>query len=445
MKYKYTYFFAFVISALIAFVAKDILAVSAMFKVMSVISIYLGVCLSFYFIMITMLGSIASMRRSKVFGVTLLKSLFWMIVVAVIVLVSSYIFASYILPHLSFFNFSEMVDTIGLSIEHSPEGTEIPLLSGIAGKVVHLIYQNPTYVNSLIDLDLNSISSVFSLGNFSLFLIFISLFVGIIVSYIIGYFCKPDITVIHPVYTVSNSLTEVGYRFGNAVMKLMNVLIVFVAGYWFQYVITSPYLKDATYFILALVAIILFFVIILLPCLFVVFSKRNPFPIMFSSIVVGLNSLFSCNVVFTSIMSEVIARQEDNIPRKYVSSVYPIFLVLSRVGMASIAYMLTLLIVKNSSLSLTLLQYILLPLICLGLSVICGCSFGSELILILAGAIAYLVNSVGYSVISYSTIVTLLALMPILCGLGSFLDSAIMYYGACAMSDQKIDIIKNLD
>lgn len=414
MKYRLTYVFAFILALVTSLAFSALPSVSAVltnvFSAVSSVSIFIGVCFTMFFVVLTTTGSVASLRRRKAFAKTFFKTAFWGIIATIIALALAYVVAAYIMP-LAFTSSNAgaiTADAIAES-EELVKGLNVP-------KLVTAYLQNGSVVEFL------------SFGMFQGFVYFY-IFLAIIAAYFLGFFLKPDVEVIRPLYVFYNANTELGYRIGNFLVRLYNILIFFIAGYWFSVVMKTQLLKQAMWLVLIVAAFALVFMLVVLPIMYLIgirFKRKNVVSMWWSAFSLGLTSFFTGNVLFTLTEAELVARQENDVPKKYVSSMMPLLTIFSRVGLASISYILALLIVNFSGATLSAGSYIILALCCFGLSCVLGFLGGTEVVFTT-------ILSLGAVGIADVSVLPLFALAPIMQSISCFMDTATMFYGACSL------------
>lgn len=407
MKYKLTYLVAFALSLVAAFAFKDQESVVQFFTVVSKPLIQTGIALSAVFALFTISGSVAALRRTSSFASTLGKTLLWGLCSMIFSLIIAFIAGNFLLPAFGF-------SISAISSESINEGLQTaanmfsgsPFLQGGAG------------------------------GNFSS--VYLLMLCIIIVSYIIGYFMKPDIEVVRPAYVLFNSITEVGFRYGNFLTKLYNVIIFFSGTHYIQMLLKSGVATDAGYLLLTIAIVAAVLLLIVYPLMHLIairFYRKNPSVTMLSSFTLGLSAMLSGSSLFTLPIFEVIARKENDIPKKHVSSASPLFITFIRVGVAVVSYILVLAILSVSSVDVTLWKLIALPFIIMLLSIPSGYMAGFEIAFVASIALRFLGISVE------SNFYLLMAFVPVFGALAAFIDTVSSFYGVSSLALQEKELI----
>lgn len=384
-------------------------ALTNIFDVVSNVSIIVGVCFTTVFVLLTTTASVASLRRRKAFARTFFKTVFWGIFATVIALALAYVVATFVLPLV--FNAESAAKITDEAIKESE-------------KLVTGLNLNSFFVSLIQQGGVPSLS-------FGLFqgAIYFYIFISIIAAYFIGFFLKPDVEVIRPLYVVQNAYSELGYRIGNFLVRIYNVLVFFIAGYWFSVIMKTRMLKEALWLVLIVAAFVVVFLLLIFPLMYLIgirFKRKNAFSVMWSAFSLGLTSFFSRNVLFTLTEAELVARQENDVPKKYVSSMMPLLTIFSRVGLASISYILALCVVYFQGTSISWSAYIILALCCYGLSCVLGFLGGTEVIF----TTIFALGAIGIADVS---ILPLFALAPIMQSISCFMDTVAVFYGTCSL------------
>ncbi len=278
----------------------------------------------------------------------------------------------------------------------------------------------------------SALSQLYPINPFSI-LSYVSTFLipVIIIAWILGLSLKPSSDVIRPAYTVMNSFSEVMYRIMRTVTAIGSAFAYFASTYFFLYLYREKTLLVSKSFLLIISAAALFTLIVVLPLLYSLITgfRKNPYSIIGNSISSLTLALVTGNILTSDLVGECVSRQNGGAQKRVVSVSTPVFTIIGRGGTGFIA-------------TLTLLML---------LQAITGEVISTEIALAVAGGvmIAVLASSafVGYeiAIVSYLTLsllkidsygaeMTIIALLPLLNGLGVMLDSAINNLGAVIAS-----------
>ena len=401
MKYRLTYFITFILSVVAAVAFKDNGSVVQFFQRLSLPLIQIGVVTSCLFVLLTTTGGVAALRRKGTFGVSLFKTILWG-VIAMLVSVLLGVILSLTLPRVLDVNFLNMPSDV-------------------------------------IDAGIMSASALFSGSGLlsSPFTIILSI---VAVSYLFGYFMKPDVDVIKPAYIVSNSFAEVGFRLGRFVSYVYTIALFFIGSFWFMSVGFQNLGREVWNLIIILAIGTMILVFIIFPLMYLIgirFARKTAFGVIFSSIAISFSSFFSRNVLFSIPSAEVMLRHENAIPKKNASSMMPLLSIFLRAGVAFVSFIIAFLIVKFSDIEIGLGSYIALPFVCVALSVISGFYQGGlEILFVVSTALQTIgVNNTDYAMI-------LFAILPFVSSISSFVDTSAAFFGVSALGVQERDLFQ---
>lgn len=244
----------------------------------------------------------------------------------------------------------------------------------------------------------------------------------IIIAWILGFSLKPSSDPIRPAYTVMNSFAEVMYRITRTITLIGSLFVYVASTYVFFDMYREKTLLVAPRFTITIICgtlTVLFFVLPLLYALLTGFRK-NPYAVIFGSIS-SLSMAFSTgNILAASLVGESVSRQNGGAQKRAVSVGTPIFSLVARGGTGFIT---TLVI-------LTLMQAVTGEVVSGAIAIVIAAtvmitSFSSSIF------IGYEVVAIAYLTLKmlnmnfYGAEMAIVAIMPILSGLGIMLDNAI--------------------
>ena len=248
----------------------------------------------------------------------------------------------------------------------------------------------------------------------------------IIIAWILGFSLKPSSDPIRPAYTVMNSFAEVMYRITRTITLIGSLFVYVASTYLFLDMYREKTLLVAPRFTIVIVCgalVTLFFVLPLLYALLTGFRK-NPYSVIFGSLS-SLSMAFSTgNILAASLVGESVSRQNGGAQKRAVSVGTPIFSLVARGGTGFIT---TLVI-------LTLMQAVTGEVVSGAIAIVIAAtvmiiSFSSSIF------IGYEVVAITYLTLKmlnmnfYGAEMAIVAIMPILSGLGIMLDNAICNLG----------------
>ena len=403
MKYSLTYFLAFILSAVMALSFKNVQLVVEFFQNVSYKLLQGGVMISCIFVLLTTVGAVASLRRKGTFFKTFLKTIIWGILSMVVSVLLSYIM-SVIFP--AFMN---------VDFASSP--------------------------SDIIDSGMTSAYDLFSDGGlfsspYKLLLLIVAL------SYLIGYFTKPDLDVIRPAYIVLNSFTEIGFRFARFMARVYNFALFFIGTFWFMSIGFQSVGKEVRNLMIILFIGALVLLFIVYPLMYLTrshFQRKTAFALTFSSLAIALSSFFTRNVLFSIPSEEVVLRHENGIPKKNAASMTPFLTLCARPGVAFVSFVVVFIIAKYNDYPVNISAYFTLPFIVLALS---GASAlmhpGLEVLFVVTTSL----NAIGIESKDYAMI--LFAILPLVSSISSMIDTGASFFGVAALGVQETELFVNL-
>ncbi|MDY0289601.1 MAG: cation:dicarboxylase symporter family transporter [Sphaerochaeta sp.] len=249
----------------------------------------------------------------------------------------------------------------------------------------------------------------------------------IVIALIFGFFLKPNVEVIRPAYVTMNSLSETMFRMANAYSRFGHFLIFFTSSYWFSRLQNEGTVFVAGRFLLMLIASTLLVLVAILPLLFGLLTrfKVNPYAILYRMLAPAIAALFSGSIFFSSPITISHTRHNLGCQKRVSATAVPLYTLVGRGGSAMIA-----------TLSITSLLYaalgsmpsnkviLLVALASAMFSYASALYLGFEVFFITIIALQFL------KIDLYGAEMTLIALMPILNGFGTLVDSYVAAFGS---------------
>jgi Na+/H+-dicarboxylate symporter len=255
----------------------------------------------------------------------------------------------------------------------------------------------------------------------------------LIISFVFGYFLKPNVEVIRPAYVTMNSLSETMFRLARAYSEAGHFFVFFASSYWF-----SRLQEEATIFVsvnllLLLVGSTVVVVLGILPLLFSLLTKFkvNPYRLIYRMLAPAIAALFTGSIFFTSPITISLSRHNLGCQKRVSATAVPLYTLIGRGGSAMIA-----------ALSISAILYAAL-----------GAIPSTRILLMVAlssAAVSYASSLyLGYEVFFIATIalkwlkidvygaeMTLIGLMPLLNGVGILIDSYVAALGTSYTSQR---------
>jgi len=254
----------------------------------------------------------------------------------------------------------------------------------------------------------------------------------LLVTFVIGYFLKPDVEVIRPAYVVMNSFSELMFRLSRAFTSVSYFFVFFAAGYFFSNIYGEGSIFVAVRFLLMLCLGCLATILIVIPLLFSLFTgfKTNPYQLIYRSIASLAVGLFTGNILLSTVLNEPISRHNLGCQKRIGATTIPFYALIGRGGSAMIATLCTLGLLYSATGNVPESKIMLL--IALSCSLMSFCSsigIGEEVFLICVLSLRALHINV------YGSEVSLLGLLPLLNGMGVMIDNLLAGMGSCYTSE----------
>ncbi len=293
----------------------------------------------------------------------------------------------------------------------SSAGTDASSLSALAPQSLSTLF------NSLLP-----INPFYTLVNAESFLLPI-----IIIALVFGYFLKPNVEVIRPAYVTMNSLSETMFRLTRAFGTAGHLFVFFAASYWFSHLQQEGTIFVAGKFLIMLLVSTFTVLLVLLPLMFGLATRfrANPYVVLYRMIAPASAALFTGSIFFSSPISIPLSRHNLGCQKRVSATAIPLYTLIGRGGSAMIATLSILSLIYASAQTMPTDQVILVVALTSALF-----SFASPLYL------GYEVFFIAIIVLQFLKIdlygaqMTLVAMMPILNGLGILIDSYIAAFGA---------------
>ena len=261
---------------------------------------------------------------------------------------------------------------------------------------------------------------------------------AIIVSWVFGLALRPSSDIIRPAYTVMNSFSEVMYRVSRT-YSVYGFFIVFVASAsMFTDIYQEKTLFAAPGYAILLSAAAAAAVLGVLPLLFAVFTgfRKNPYRVLCRAIAPMLMGLSSSSLIAAIPLSESVSRNSLGVQKRASSVTVPLLSVIGKGGSAFISVLVLLPLYQATTGTIPSLAVIAATAGAAALiSFISSASAGTEIVLITVLSLEML----GINL--YGAENAVIALIPVLGGLGTMIDALVTAYGSCiAASAMETDI-----
>lgn len=249
----------------------------------------------------------------------------------------------------------------------------------------------------------------------------------IILALIFGYFLKPNIEIIRPAYVTMNSLSETMFRMAGSFGRFGHFFIFFTSSYWFTRMQNEGTIFVAGRFIIMLASATALVVLIILPLLFSLLTKFkvNPYKILYRMLPPAIAGLFTGSIFFSSPITISHTRHNLGCQKRVSATAVPLYTLIGRGGSAMIATLSITALLYAALGSMPSNKVILLVALASALF-----SYASALYLGFEVFFITIISLQFLKIDLYGAEMTLIALMPILNGLGVLIDSYVAAFGA---------------
>ena len=373
MKTWITYIAALLMGLATALLFGDFAGTAGIMSAVSSYLISLGIFIAVPMVVITLASGTASLMKDRMGRKTALSSLLWAVVSAIVMAFAGA--AVYASNPLSF-----------------------PVTS-TAGSAPGVLMSHASYMLSSSGSSLYPITPYWTFATATRFILPV-----IIISWVLGLSLKPSADIIRPAYTVMNSFSSL-----------------------FTGIYQEKTLFAAPEFAALLAVSVLIMILAVLPLLYAVFTgfRKNPYKVIFRSIGAMAAGLTTSNIVAVLPMNESIARQNLGVQKRIASTSVPLLAVIGHGGSAFISA-LTLLSLFQATAGETPGAGVIAAAAAAAAAVsfLSSAAAGSEVVMITVLVLNLL------SINLYGAENAVIALLPVLGGIGTMLDSLITAMGS---------------
>ncbi len=300
-------------------------------------------------------------------------------------------------------------------------GTDASSLSMVAPQSLSTLFESILPVNPF-----------YTLANAESFLLPV-----IIIALVFGYFLKPNVEVIRPAYVTMNSLSETLFRLARSFSTVGHLFVFFASSYWFSHLQQEGTIFVAGRFLLLLLFATILGLCILLPFLLglVTRFKLNPYKVLYRMLAPSIAALFTGSIFFSSPITISLSRHNLGCQKRVSATAVPLYTLIGRGGSAMIATLSMLSLVYAATQTLPTDKVILVISLSSALFAYASPLYlGYEVFFITIIALQFL------KIDLYGAEMTLVAMMPILNGLGILVDSYIAAFGS-AYTCQRMGVL----
>jgi len=249
----------------------------------------------------------------------------------------------------------------------------------------------------------------------------------VLVAFLFGYFLKPSSDIIKPAYVTVNSFSEVMYKICRSYTIYGFAFVYVLAAAFFATLQDEATIFVAPKFFFTIIGVSFFTIFIILPLLFVIIIgfKENPYKILYRTMGASIAGLFSANIFFATPINFSLSRMNLGVQKRVSSTSISLTTIFARGGSALIASFTTSSLIfaaTNQMPTINLLVFI--ALVSAFISFICSAFLGFEVFFIIYFSLKLL------NIDLFNAEMTVVGLIPLLCGLGTMLDVIIGALGS---------------
>lgn len=361
----------------------------------------IGIFMLFPMVFVMFCAGISSLRRHARTAMMVGTTILWSIVTAVFLSAAAY--AIYQLLPFGFENLN-IIASVSAIPDGVNQGATVDIVSMFVGK--------------------NAFSQVI-LSNSHLLPI-------IILALLVGYALKPNIEVIRPAYVVMNSFSEAMFRLARFFAVLGALFIGLLAANYFNTVnFDELFFKNLRFFAVIGIATAtgLF---VLLPLLYGIvtgFTRGNPYRILFGTISALIAAFFTGNHLYSTMVLLPTTRRNNQVQKRIAGTALPLYTIIGKGGSTMVATITMMAMVHAATGSLPGWKTgAVMAGICVMFSFLSSWSLGFESLFIMLAAAKFL--HIQFQQLD----LIFVALLPLLSGIGTLLDTAIGAFGAAYTS-----------
>lgn len=249
-------------------------------------------------------------------------------------------------------------------------------------------------------------------------------------AWILGSALTPSTDIIRPAYTVMNSFSEAMYRIERTA-TYFGGLFVYVSGTaFFLNVWQEKTFIAAPKSLLALCLALGILILLVIPFLYAIFTgfKRNPYGIIGRSLAAMILGCTTSNLFAAALVNESICRCNLGTQKRISSVSIPVSILFTRGGTAFVSAAVTLTMLQTLGAELSLSTAIIIALVAGGLSFSCSMNVGYEVLVVTVATLKLL------KIDSYGAEAAIVAILPVLNGLGIMLDTLLGNMAASIIS-----------
>ena len=370
-------------------------ASSTVLYTLSSISINIGMILFLPMILISLAAGTASLRKDQLTPAVILPSLLWAVVCAIA------------LPVVAALLFTLFPVTFPVSSSAGSQALSTSLVSTVFASGANALMSSNFF---------------YTLATTSTILLPV-----IIIAWILGYALKPNADVIKPAYAVTNSFSEVLYRIARAYTVFGYIFVYCTSAYFFTSLYQEKTVFVAPRFLVTFILIVLAIILILLPLLFVIFTrgKRNPYKVIFRSLAPSIAALTSSNILFASPMMESSARHNLGVQKRVSSTTIPLFTLFGKAGSSTLSALTALALVYAVTGTVpTISQALIIAIVATVVGFASSFATGFETVFILIATFSIT------GITLYGAEASVIGILPLIGGLGVMLDTEIAMLGS---------------
>jgi Na+/H+-dicarboxylate symporter len=262
----------------------------------------------------------------------------------------------------------------------------------------------------------------------------------VIISFILGYFLKPNSDIIRPAYVTMNSFSEVMYRISSAFAIYGFAFVYIIVASFFMQLQTDASVFVAPKFVFTILLLANFALLGVLPLIYGILTsfKSNPYKVLYRTLGAQIAALFSGSIMFSSPMLFSLTRNNLGVQKRISSTTIPVTSMFAKGGSAMISVFTILSLIFATTGSVPEVKIIIFIILCsFFVSLISSVFLGFGVFFITY----FTMRIVGIDLANAE--MSLVGILPLLSGLGAVLDSYISTLCTAATSfwvETEIDV-----
>ena len=250
----------------------------------------------------------------------------------------------------------------------------------------------------------------------------------LLMAFLLGLALKPDVEAIRPAYVVMNAFSEALLRLSRLFTTVGAVFIGIIGCDWFNHLDAEPLFFDNLSFFAGIGIVLISILFILMPLLYWLLTKGkggNPYRILFGALPAYVAAFFTGNILYAATPLIALSRQNNGVRKSIAGTAIPLYTILGKGGSAAISTVTVIsLMISTTGLVPAWQTLLTIALLCSLFSMVSSFNIGYEVLFIVVMVLRVL------NIDLQGSQMMVIALLPLLNGFGTLLDTAISAFGA---------------